>query len=178
MSLGNNIKSLRTSKKLTQYELAQKANISKNALWNYENDKREPRIEVLEKIAFALDVSMNDLLWPTDNDKSNKVKEFQDIIEKAFGNTSINLLLDTVESLNNNGINKVINYAKDLSEMPKYQKESNISPLPKREKQIWEEPGKEYLMPIACHDDGLTDEEKENMDKIIDEFLKRKKEED
>ncbi|EHP46944.1 hypothetical protein HMPREF9476_02294 [Clostridium perfringens WAL-14572] len=33
-------------------------------------------------------------------------------------------------------------------------------------------------MPIACHDDGLTDEEKENMDKIIDEFLKRKKEED
>ena len=84
MSLGNTIKSLRTSKKLTQYELAQKANISKNALWNYENDKREPRIEVLEKIAFALDVSMNDLLWPTDNDKSNKVKEFQDIIEKAL----------------------------------------------------------------------------------------------
>ncbi|XZI01445.1 helix-turn-helix domain-containing protein [Clostridium perfringens] len=178
MSLGNTIKSLRTSKKLTQYELAQKANISKNALWNYENDKREPRIEVLEKIAFALDVSMNDLLWPTDNDKSNKVKEFQDIIEKAFGNTSINSLLNTVENLNNDGVNKVINYAKDLSEMPKYQKENNITNLPKREKQIWEEPGKEYLMPIACHDDGLTDEEKNFMNKAIAEFERKYKKEE
>ncbi|EGT5619935.1 hypothetical protein BUL45_12800, partial [Clostridium perfringens] len=82
------------------------------------------------------------------------------------------------EQLNNEGQNKVINYTKDLLDNPKYKKENNITPLPKKEKQIWEEPGKEYLMPIACHDDGLTDEEKENMDKIIDEFLKRKKEED
>ena len=172
MSLGNTIKNLRVSKKLTQYELAQKANISKNALWNYENDKREPRIEVLEKLAFALDVSMNDLLWPTDNDKSNRVKEFQDIMEKAFGNTSINLLLDTVESLNNNGINKVINYAKDLSEMPKYQKESRITPLPKKE--IWEEPGKEYLMPKASHDkegDFTEEEYKHDDDLMNDEDL-------
>ena len=49
MSLGNTIKSLRTSKKLTQYELAQKANISKNALWNYENDKREPTYRSIKK---------------------------------------------------------------------------------------------------------------------------------
>ncbi|MGU8770232.1 helix-turn-helix domain-containing protein, partial [Clostridium perfringens] len=32
------------------------------------------------------------------------------------------------------------------------EKESNITPLPKREKQIWEEEGKEYLMPKASHD--------------------------
>ncbi|EHK2388352.1 helix-turn-helix transcriptional regulator [Clostridium perfringens] len=82
--------------------------------------------------------------------------------------------IEDLRKLNNLGKNKVINYTKDLIEMPKYQKD-NVTDLPKREKQIWEEPGKEYLMPIACHDDGLTDEEKENMNNIIDNFLKNKK---
>ena len=82
--------------------------------------------------------------------------------------------IEDLRKLNNLGKNKVINYTKDLIEMPKYQKD-NVTNLPKREKQIWEEPGKEYLMPIACHDDGLTDEEKENMNNIIDNFLKNKK---
>lgn len=81
--------------------------------------------------------------------------------------------IEDLRKLNNLGKNKVINYTKDLIEMPKYQKD--VTTLPKREKQIWEEPGKEYLMPIACHDDGLTDEEKENMNNIIDNFLKNKK---
>jgi transcriptional regulator with XRE-family HTH domain len=178
MSLGNTIKNLRNSKKLTQYELSQKANISKNALWNYENNKRQPRIEVLEKIAFALEVNINDLLWPTDNDKANKVKEFQDIVEKAFGNRSINLLLDTIENLNDKGINKVLIYAKDLAEMPKYQKVDSITEFPRKEKEICEESNKDHLMTIACHNDGLTDEEKDTMDNIIDKFLKKKKEEE
>lgn len=82
--------------------------------------------------------------------------------------------IEDLRKLNNIGKNKVINYTKDLIEMPKYQKD-NVTTLHKREKQIWEEPGKEYLMPIACHDDGLTDEEKENMNNIIDNFLKNKK---
>ncbi len=83
--------------------------------------------------------------------------------------------IEDLRKLNDIGKNKVINYTKDLIEMPKYQKDNNVTVLPKREKEIWEEPGKEYLMPIACHDDGLTDEEKENMNNIIDNFLKNKK---
>lgn len=31
-------------------------------------------------------------------------------------------------------------------------KNNNITPLPQKEKQIWEEEGKEYLMPMASHD--------------------------
>ena len=69
-----------------------------------------------------------------------------------------------LRKLNDIGKNKVINYTKDLIEMPKYQKH------------ICEEEEKEHLMPIACHNDNLTDEEKENMDNIIDDFLKNKKE--
>ena len=39
MDVGENIKKFRDLKGLTQDELAQKSNISKNALWNYENNK-------------------------------------------------------------------------------------------------------------------------------------------
>lgn len=52
---------------------------------------------------------------------------------------------------------------------------TKVVELPKKEKYIWEEPGKEHLMPVACHDDGLTDEEKETMNNIINEFLNNKK---
>lgn len=78
--------------------------------------------------------------------------------------------IEDLRKLNNIGKNKVINYTKDLIEMPKYQKDNNVTALPKREKQIWEEEGKEYLMPIACHDDNLTDEEKDFMDEAIAEY--------
>lgn len=54
-------------------------------------------------------------------------------------------------------------------------KENNnkIVELPKREKQLWEEPDKEHLMPIACHDDNLTDEEKNIMNERINEYIKK-----
>lgn len=78
--------------------------------------------------------------------------------------------IEDLRKLNDIGKNKVITYTKDLIEMPKYQKENNVTALPKKEKQIWEEPGKEYLMPIACHDDNLTDEEKDFMDEAIAKY--------
>ncbi|MGU8571866.1 helix-turn-helix domain-containing protein [Clostridium perfringens] len=121
-------------------------------------------LEVAFKLSQGLNVSLEELNGDkeiTSNTLEKYSKEEQQHIED-------------LRKLNNLGKNKVINYTKDLIEMPKYQKD-NVTDLPKREKQIWEEPGKEYLMPIACHDDGLTDEEKENMNNIIDNFLKNKK---
>ncbi|MGU8470256.1 helix-turn-helix domain-containing protein [Clostridium perfringens] len=82
--------------------------------------------------------------------------------------------IDDLRKLNTEGKNKVINYTKDLIEMPKYQKENNITKLPNK-KNIWEEPGKEHLMPIACHDDGLTEEQKNIMDEVIAEYEKKHK---
>ncbi|MDM0718703.1 helix-turn-helix transcriptional regulator [Clostridium perfringens] len=78
-------------------------------------------------------------------------------------------LLNKFNRLNSTGKNEAIKRVDELTEIPKYQK-NNVTTLPKREKQIWEEPGKEYLMPIACHDDNLTDEEKDFMDEAIAEY--------
>lgn len=154
MNLGTTIKDLRSLKKLTQYDLAKKANISKNALWNYENNKREPSIETLNKLASALEVTINDLLWPDHKDKEIRFEN----LRNNFNDNDINLLIDSLEKLNNIGFKKVVNYTKDLAEMPKYS--SNFEETP-------------YL--IACHDDTLTDEEKAIMNKKIAEALKNLK---
>ncbi|WP_294403969.1 helix-turn-helix domain-containing protein [uncultured Clostridium sp.] len=62
MNTGNKIKELRKKRGLTQEELAQECGLSKNGIWNYENNKRIPTVNTLNKIADALDISFSELL--------------------------------------------------------------------------------------------------------------------
>ena len=48
--------------KLSQEDLAKKSNLYRNSIYNYENNKRQPSIENLNKIATALGVTVNDLI--------------------------------------------------------------------------------------------------------------------
>lgn len=60
--LSYNIRSLRKKYKLTQKELADKANISFRTIQNYENGLTPPSIKTIEKIALALGVSVERLI--------------------------------------------------------------------------------------------------------------------
>ncbi len=62
MNIGFEIKKMRKKLGLTQEELATKCNLSKNAIWNYENNKRNPTTYVLSKIAESLGISTYQLL--------------------------------------------------------------------------------------------------------------------
>lgn len=62
MNTGERIKSARKIAGLTQAELSKKAGIAINSLRNYELGKRSPNIEILEKIATALDIDESVLL--------------------------------------------------------------------------------------------------------------------
>lgn len=62
MTIGDNIKRLRNSKNITQKELAERLGTSQQNLAQYENGKRNPKIETLQKIATALDVTVEELL--------------------------------------------------------------------------------------------------------------------
>ncbi|WLF70440.1 XRE family transcriptional regulator [Clostridium septicum] len=85
--------------------------------------------------------------------------------------------LDNFRNLNDLGKEKVNTYTKDLLDNPKYKKEDNkVVELPKKIKEIWEEEGKEHLMPIASHDrDGeFTAEDYKHDDDLMknDDFWK------
>lgn len=64
MDIGKEIKELRKKNGLSQTELAQKCNLSKNAIWNYENNKRTPSILTIKKIGEVLGVDLGYLLNP------------------------------------------------------------------------------------------------------------------
>lgn len=62
MTLGINIKKIRLQRNLKQSELAEMAKISRVAIGNYERGTREPTASILNKIATALGVTINDLV--------------------------------------------------------------------------------------------------------------------
>ena len=76
-NVGKNIKKIRTQKKMTQDELAEKLFVSRQTVSNYENNKSNPDIETLKKIADVLGVDANTLIY---GEKS--FSEKKEIIEK------------------------------------------------------------------------------------------------
>jgi transcriptional regulator with XRE-family HTH domain len=62
MKFGNRIAQLRDEKRLTQEELAQKVGINRAALSHYENNRREPDYETLQRIATFFHVSIDYLM--------------------------------------------------------------------------------------------------------------------
>lgn len=59
MSIGENIKKYRIEKNLKQSELAERAGISRVAVGNYERGERTPNIDILKKIANALEIPIS-----------------------------------------------------------------------------------------------------------------------
>lgn len=66
MTFGNRLKELRKAKGLTQIEISKDINFSQSAITAYENGKREPNFEVLQKLATYFNVSTDYLLGKTD----------------------------------------------------------------------------------------------------------------
>lgn len=60
-SIGDNIRTLRRGKGMTQYELGKKCGMADSRIGVYERNESIPRKETLERIANALGVSIDDL---------------------------------------------------------------------------------------------------------------------
>lgn len=60
-NIGENIKRIRKEKGYSQKQLAEKLGTTPQNLAQYENGKRIPKIETLDKIAYALDVFIADI---------------------------------------------------------------------------------------------------------------------
>ena len=61
--VGKNIKFFREKKYITQSELADKLCVTRQAVSNWENGKTEPDIEMLNKIASVLEISIEELIY-------------------------------------------------------------------------------------------------------------------
>lgn len=59
--LGMRIKYLRGERKWSQEDLALEANVNKNYICDLENGRRNPSLEILERIAIAFGMSLSEL---------------------------------------------------------------------------------------------------------------------
>ena len=107
---------LRESNGLKQEELADKIGVSYAAISNYERGKRIPKMETLESIADFFNVDMNYLLGKT---SIQRVVSFDDNGNRTYCISNLSerqrFLLDSFDSLNDDGQQKVLDYIADLS---------------------------------------------------------------
>lgn len=59
--LGENLKKIRTSKNITQAELAEKLSVDKSFISNIENGKNNPTLSTITNLAKALKVTVDEL---------------------------------------------------------------------------------------------------------------------
>lgn len=102
MNIGELIKTNRKAAKLTQQELANKIGISKNALWNYENNLRIPSIDIVFKICTVLNIGAGGLMGMMD--MLNNSKE----LPKTNCNTEKEQIKNSLKYLFKNYLDKLI----------------------------------------------------------------------
>jgi len=61
--LGKRIRALRRLKRVTQQQLARQINLSASQLSNIERGVKEPKPELLEKMAAALNIPREEFFW-------------------------------------------------------------------------------------------------------------------
>ena len=80
MKIGENIKRIRTNKRLTQEEFAKEVGISRSYLGDLENDRKSPTVETLEKISSKMETTVRYLLGG--NEVNKKAIDF--LMEYGF----------------------------------------------------------------------------------------------
>ncbi|MDU1313901.1 MAG: helix-turn-helix transcriptional regulator [Clostridium septicum] len=168
MEVKDIIKKRREELSLTYEQLGNMIGVGKSTVRKWETglieNMRRDNIVALSK---ALNISPAIIMgWQPIEDDNKLILSKEEII-----------LIDNYNELDAEDKNKVVDYTKLLSNQDKYKKEDNkVVELPKKRKEIWEEEGKEHLMPVAAHDrDGeFTEEDYKHDDDLMknDDFWK------
>lgn len=167
----------------------------------YNNDGSNPESNMLKKMFFNEPLTLEETLNGVCEEDKDFITQlyYADAFNSSQSNIEtpplndlmepINKLIDflksdnyPVDKLNNQTLSYIYEKITDLLEFEFYKleknnfnitdkKESNITPLPKKEKQIWKEQGKEYLMPIASHDKegNFTEEDYKHDDDLMND---------
>lgn len=140
-SFSKRLKQLREANQMTQGQLGDLINTTRQSISNYEMGKREPDYVTLEALADIFNVDMNYLLGKTD-----KITYIPSSSHRQLSKNEENLI-NSFNMLNNEGKEKVITYTQDLVDSGKYAKKS----LPTVEEMI------DYLkeIPMAAFDGKL-----------------------
>lgn len=95
MDLGQRIRTARKKANLTQAQLAEKIGAATITVRQYELGKRQPRIEQIQDIAYALNVEFSDL-FGSDYKIEDATKPDRVALRKAFGPAGVLLVKEHI----------------------------------------------------------------------------------
>ena len=120
MTFGQRLRKARKERVFTQKQLADLIDAKQNSVSDWENDKNKPDPDTIEYICGALDIPVSFLF--SDSIQIKKSPE-----PTCVDSEDLHPLLKIYEQLNVDGQNRLMEYAQDLAEMPKYKKCPDIS---------------------------------------------------
>ena len=123
--LGNRIKQIRVSQRMTQKELADRLNVSKSTIGMWENNKREPDLNTIQNIAFALGCHLYDLI------ETNKIildykniDAIKSLCKRSFASnkdaSTAEMIINEMFDLNSSGLEKLLERVRELNHLPQY----------------------------------------------------------
>lgn len=137
MTIGENIRRIRKSKEMTQKDLAAKLETTPQNLAQYENGKRNPKPETLQKIADALGCDAFDLIPKSEltleqeKELDRQYKESIDLYKMqfmgydAFTSDAEIRTRKAFSKLNSTGQQKAAEQVELLAKIPEYKKKSD-----------------------------------------------------
>lgn len=146
LNFSKKIKDLRIAKGLTQKQLADSLNVSQNAVYNWENKKREPSLDMIKKIAKVFDFPLYLLLddnFELENvelemKRARPVNSYEMAIEKAIHHEELTeeteqIIIGIPGKLRQKGDTPLLyenshSFASSEEELNKLQKEHSIEP--------------------------------------------------
>lgn len=120
-NFNDRLKKCRKEKGLTQAKLAGKAGMGVATIIRYEKGERVPNLDVINQIAKALEIPIDELLYnvplPPNEEMIRTIKQYNQYI--ASDKDQLN---ENFDKLNSKGKKKAVEYVTDLSEQEKYTK--------------------------------------------------------
>ena len=126
MTTGQRIRDARKAAGLTQKELAQRLGLSFQSVAQWENDLRNPKIETLQKIAEALEISP-EKLFGSREERILCIQKTLDDVQRDIDEMEkrqTRLLIDAYKKLNFEGREIAIGCVEGLAQLPQYQRQT------------------------------------------------------
>lgn len=123
MTFGDRLRKARKDKCLTQKQLADLIGAKHNSVSDWENNKNRPDPDTIEYICGALEIPVSRLFSESVQNKNSP--ELTEV--SSEDHADMHPLLKIYNELNTDGQDRLMEYAEDLSDMPKYKKCQDIS---------------------------------------------------
>jgi len=123
LTFGDRLRKARKDKCLTQKQLADLIGAKHNSVSDWENNKNRPDPDTIEYICGALEIPVSRLFSESVQNKNSP--ELTEV--SSEDHADMHPLLKIYNELNTDGQDRLMEYAEDLSDMPKYKKCQDIS---------------------------------------------------